>query len=100
MRPGAVIWGVAELLPFFGKSEAYTVGKGGPPPPLRGWSLINEFCRKPVAPIPEFFRPKVRKVSLLQESSIVVPPPPPGAWPGPRSKVNSKVAFWGAKFAS
>ena len=25
-----------------------------------------------MAPIPEFFRPKVRKVSLLQESSIVV----------------------------
>ena len=68
---GVAVGGVAELLPFFGKSEAYTVGNGGSPP-LRGWSLINEFSRKPVAPIPEFFRPKVRLVSLLQESSIVV----------------------------
>ena len=60
--------GVAELLPFLGKSEAYTPGKGGgePRPPLRGWSKGKQFSTIPVSPIRKFFRPKVPFMSKVQ----------------------------------
>ena len=96
--------GVAELLPFFGKSEAYTLGKGGStPPPLEGGHRANKITGSRWCRFRNFFRPKVPHIFWLWNCSFVLLVSFPPTWrysranKKPREVLEISTLFWGPK---